>query len=205
MQYKKILSVGLSLIMALSAAGSGAATGASTAAGEAAEEAAQPAAAQETQDAAAAGEAAPEETAQEAAGTDAAAQAAAGAEEIPQSDVSVKWDDSLLYPGTSLGNPMTLTTYEVKGYEDVPFIKASDYLKFLFEGKEKVSMENGVMIVSINGTTATIDPAADTIEMENPNKLRDFDVISGAVVVRPEYNVIPPSVKTRSTETETSA
>ena len=204
MQYKKILSVGLSLIMALSAAGCGAATGASTAAGEAAEEAAQPAAAQETQDAAAAGEAAPEETAQEAAGTDAAAQAAAGSEEIPQSDVSVKWDDSLLYPGTSLGNPVTLTTYEVKGYEDVPFIKASDYLKFLFEGKEKVSMENGVMIVSINGTTATIDPAADTIEMENPNKLRDFDVISGAVVVRPEYNVITPSVKTRSTETETS-
>ena len=61
MQYKKILSVGLSLIMALSAAGCGAATGASTAAGEAAEEAAQPAAAQETQDAAAAGEAAPAE------------------------------------------------------------------------------------------------------------------------------------------------
>lgn len=204
MQYKRILSIGLSLIMALSAAGCGAATGASTAGGGTAGESAEPAVAEETAGAAAAGEAAPEEAMQEAAGADAAAGGAEGAGEIAQSDISVKWDDSLLYPGTSLGNRMTIKTYEIKGYEDVPFIRASDYLKFLFEGKERVSMENGVMKVSINDTTAVIDPAADTIAIDNPNRLRDFDVISGAIVDRSEYNVITPSVKNPSTETETS-
>ena len=153
MKKKRLLCLGLSMIMILSATACGGATGASSAANadapaaeDAAGEAAVPAESGEP-DAEAVGAAEQ---------TDASAVENAG-EEIPESDISVKWDDSRIFPGTSLGNFSTVTTYEVKGYEDVPFIKASDYLDVILEGKEKISIQDGVMTIAVNETTGTID------------------------------------------------
>ena len=201
MKKEKILCLGLSLIMVLSATACGGATGASSAANadvpaaeEAAGEAAAPAESGEP-DAEAAGGAEQ---------ADASTAANAG-EEIPESDISVKWDDSRIFRGTSLGNYKTVTTYEVKGYEDVPFIKASDYLDVIFEGKEKTSIQDGVMTITVNETTGTIDAAADTITMENPGRFRSLGVVSGGIMDSPEYNTITPSVKNQSTETAGSS
>ena len=181
------------MIMILSATACGGATGASSAANadapaaeDAAGEAAVPAESGE-----------PDAEAVAAEQTDASAVENAG-EEIPESDISVKWDDSRIFLGTSLGNFSTVTTYEVKGYEDVPFIKASDYLDVILEGKEKISIQDGVMTIAVNETTGTIDAAADTITIENPGKFRALGVVSGGIIDRPEYNTITPSVKNQS-------
>ena len=206
MQYKRILSIGLSLVLAISSAACGAATGASTSGEQPAEETAGAAEGEETADAAGGeAEAAPaagaEDAAPAAGSEEAAPAAAAQSAEIPASDISVKWDDSRVYGGTSLGSYDVITTYEVKGYEDVPFIKASDYLRNLCEGKEKVTMQDGVMKLDYNNTVATIDPAADTIVMENPCQLRANAVVKGAIVDPMEYSTVIPSVKNQSSET----
>ena len=163
--------------MVLSAAGCGAATGASTAGDQPAAEA-------------------------EAGASEADAAAAAETEEIAPEDISIIWDDSRVYGSLTLGKYDVITTYGVKGYEDVPFIKASDYLEILEEGKEKIVLENGVMRVFLNGTEAVIDPAADTIMFENPNKFRSSGDVDGAIVIKQEFNVITPSVKNPSKQTE---
>ena len=208
MKLKKLISIGLSLVMIASAAGCGGATGAATSGGDATveaaaedgvDEAAEPAGAEGAADAAA--DAGAEAGADEAAEPAAEAGAAAG-EEIAEADISVKWDDSHIYFGSSLGKYMTVKTYEVKGYEDVPFMKASDYLKLIFEGKERVSMENGVLKFVVNGSTSTIDPAADTITFEDAAILRGDSVVSGAVVEMNEFDLVTPSVKNQSTETD---
>ena len=114
MKKKRLLCLGLSMIMILSATACGGATGASSAANadapaaeDAAGEAAVPAESGEP-DAEAVGAAEQ---------TDASAVENAG-EEIPESDISVKWDDSRIFLGTSLGNFSTVTTYEVKGLKE---------------------------------------------------------------------------------------
>ena len=230
MKSKKLICIALSLAMIASAAGCGGSTGAATAGGDAtaeaaaeagaaeagADEAAEPAAdagaADGAEAEAGAAEAGADEAAEPAAdagaadGAEADAGAADGAaaagEEIAEADISVKWDDSHIYTSSSLGNYSTVRTYEVKGYEDVPFMRASDYLRLTFEGKERVSMENGVMTLAINGTTATIDPATDTMRIEDAAVLRGDSVVSGAVVDLGEYDIVTPSVKNQSTETE---
>ena len=205
MQYKRILSIGLSLVLAISSAACGAATEASTSGEQPAEETAAAAEGEETADAAGAEDAAPaagaEDAAPAAGSEEAAPAAAADSSEIPASDISVKWDDSRIYGGTSLGKYDVITTYEVKGYEDVPFIKASDYLRNLCEGKSRVTMQDGVMKLDYNNTVATIDSAADTIVMENPCQLRANAVVKGAIVDPMEYSTVIPSVKNQSSET----
>ena len=111
MKKKRLLCLGLSMIMILSATACGGATGASTAA-----DADAPAA----EEAAGAAEAPAESGEPDAGAAGGAGQADASAaesdgEEIPESDISVKWDDSRIFLGTSLGNFSTVTTYEVKG------------------------------------------------------------------------------------------
>ena len=214
MQYKRILRIGLSFVLALSTAACGGATGASTSGEQPAEETAAEAEGEETAaeaegeetvDAAGAEDAAPEagaEDAEPAAGSeDAAPAAAAGSAEIPASDISVKWDDSRIYMGSTLGLFNEITTYEVKGYEDVPFIKATEYLKVIYDGSERTVMQDGVMKIDVNGTSAVIDPAADTIVMDNPGLLRGFSVVSGPVVDEEEFSVVMRSVKNQSSET----
>ena len=183
MQYKRILSIGLSLVLAISSAACGAATGASSSGEQPAGETTGALEGEETTDAAGEAEAAPEAGAEDAApaagSEDKAPAAAEDSAEIPASDISVKWDDSRIYGGTSLGKYDVITTYEVKGYEDVPFIKASDYLRNLCEGKSRVTMQDGVMKLDYNNTVATIDSAADAIVMENPLQLRGIGVVTG--------------------------
>ena len=89
----------------------------------------------------------------------------------------------------------------MKGYEDVPFLKVSDYLHATFDGKERVVMQDGVMKIDVNGASAVIDSAADTLLMENPAGLRGFGVVNGPVVDPTEFSVVMPSVKNQSTET----
>ncbi len=205
MKRRQLLSIGLALVMTLSLAACGGATGASTSGSEPAAAATEAEAAPEET---AEGEAAPEESADAKAapaesteGEADSAPAQSAGEEIAAGDISVKWDDSHVYTGTSLGNYSTITTYEVKRYEDVPFIKASDYLHAIYEGKEKTEMQGDVMTINVNGTTGTIDAAADTITMEDPGKFRDIGLISGGVISKSEFNTITPSIKNPSTET----
>lgn len=121
------------------------------------------------------------------------------AEEILPGDISVTWDNSRVYTDLTVGRYKTITTYGVKGYEDVPFISAHDYLDILCEGKEKISTEDGVMKIFFNGTEAVIDTEADTIRFENPSRFRSEGDVEGGIVDWQEFNVITPSAKHRST------
>ena len=47
-------------------------------------------------------------------------------EEIAFDDVSVTWEDSRVYKDLTLGRYRTIPTYGVKGYDDVPFIRLTD-------------------------------------------------------------------------------
>ena len=148
--------------------------------------------------------AAADAAADDAAATEKAADTAvssAASEEIPAEDISVTWEDSRVYPHMTMGRYNTITTYGVKGYEDVPFIAVDDYLNVLLEDKEKISMENGKMTVLSYGSAAVIDPAADTITFEDPAKFRYSGLIEGSTLTEPEYNVVTPSTKNKSTET----
>ena len=205
MRFKKLICIGLSIALLASAAGCGG-SGApvseapSTEGQTAVEAAADPAGG-------AAGDKADKALSTES-GTAAAAEtastiaAAVEEKEISPEDISVTWEDSHVYGELTLGAYDTIVTYGVKGYEDVPFIKASDYLNILFEGKEKIFLENGVMTIRVNGTDAVIDPGADTIVFDNPARLRSSGLIDGAIIDNREYNVITGSAKNKSTQTE---
>ena len=165
MRFKKLICLGLSIAMLVSAAGCGnSGSPASEAPAFDAQTSSEAEADSAKDTAGAVGE-------EESSGQDSAAEAgtasteAASAEEkeISPEDISVTWEDSHVYSKLTLGSYDTIVTYGVKGYEDVPFIKASDYLEILFEGMPMTSLENGIMTVTVNGAEAVIDPAADTI------------------------------------------
>ena len=199
MQMKKVISLGLTLVMLTTGVGCGA-TGASTAApaGGASSETAEAAPAE------AGGETAAETA--DGAGAEAAdgAEAAAGAagEEIAASDISVKWEDSHIYNKLTLGYYKPITTYEVKGYEDVPFLKVSEYLDYITEGRAKCSMDNGVMTITHNKTNVVVDSLADTVQFENPARFRSNSIVDGSIVEEAEFNVIRWSTKNQSTQTD---
>ena len=184
MNLKKVISLGLTLVMLSTCAGcGGAAASSSLPAGGTTKEAVQEAEA-------AAGEAAEEAQADAASETEAEAAGAAAGAEIAASDISVKWEDSRVYSGTGLGNYIPIVTYEVKGYEDVPFIKASDYLNIITKGRARCSVDGGVMTVLHNGTKSVIDPDADTIMFEDPAGFRAPGDVKGAIVEQDEFDVI---------------
>ncbi len=122
--------------------------------------------------------------------------------DVPSSDISLLWEDSCVFPTTSLGQYYVMPTYEVKGYQDVPFVKASDYLDIIFAKTAHTSFEDGILIVSKNGTEATIDPSTDTIYFENPSLFRSSGMIDGAIMDTMEMNVVTASVKNTSTQTD---
>lgn len=121
-------------------------------------------------------------------------------EEFRPEDVSVTWEDSRVFMDLTLGKYQTIRTYGVKGYEDVPFISAADYLALLYEGRERISMENGRMKIGVNGAEAVIDPYADTIRFENPARFRSAGEIDGCIVEAMEFNVITASAKHSSVQ-----
>ena len=125
--------------------------------------------------------------------------------EFSSDDISVKWKESHFYFETSLGRYKILPTYAVRGYEDVPFIRVSDYLDAVFEGKAEVFSADGLMKVSMNGTEAVIDPEKDTIYFENPSRFRSEGEIDGAILADEEVNVVTKSVKNKSTQTSAKA
>ena len=127
---------------------------------------------------------------------------AAPAEEIPAEDISVTWEKSRVYMELTLGRYSEIATYGVKGYEDVPFLKVSDYMELLFEGRQRVAWEDGVLTVLVNGTKAEVDPAADTLFVEDPARFSSNGKIPGAVIEDDEFNVITASSKHESTRTE---
>ena len=205
MHLKRVISIGLSLIISATAVmGCGGATGAATASEPPAAEA-QAEASEETAEAAEGAEENSEAAGEQAEAPEGAAaetvDVAAG-EEISPEDISVTWDDSHMYGELTLGKYDTVTTYGVKGYEDVPFMRVSDFMNFLCEGKQKVAVDGEVMKVSVNGAEATIDPAADTITIDNPARFRSFDFVDGAIVEKMEFSVVTPSAKNKSAQTD---
>ena len=201
MKLRKTICLLLTLAMVASATACGGAGAEAPAGGSTTEEVKADSASPET-------DTAPAPDAAEAAGTAAAAAAAgstakeSAAEEIPAEDVSVTWEDSRVYTELTLGKYDTIPTFGVKGYEDVPFIRASDYLALLFEGRQNITRQDGVLTVSVNDTEAVIDPAADTIRFENPSRLRSAGPIDGAIVEDSEYNVVTRSAKNESVQTD---
>lgn len=127
--------------------------------------------------------------------------AEAGREEISAGDISVLWEDSRVFSGTSLGKYVVMPTYAVKGYEDVPFIRASDYLNVLCDGRQRTQVKDGIMKIDLNGTEAVIDSKEDTVYFENPAKFRLAGDVDGGIVEKQEFNVITPSVKNKSVQT----
>ena len=203
MHSKRIICMGLSLIMTATAVmGCGGATGASSASEPPAAEAQAEAAEENAEAAEENAEAAEADGAQAEAAEPAAAADVAAGEEIAPEDITVTWDDSHVYGSLTLGKYDTITTFGVKGYEDVPFIRVSDYMNFLYEGKQKSAVENGVMRISVNGTDAVIDPAADTITFDNPARFRCVGAIDGAVVEEGDHNVVTHSIKNASSQTD---
>ena len=127
---------------------------------------------------------------------------AAGNEEIAPEDISVTWEDSRVYTELTLGYYETMTTYGVKGYEDVPFVSVHEYLDILCKGRERIRMEDGVMTVIVNGAEAVIDPEADSIRIDNPARFCSYGNVDGAIIEDDEYNVITWSVKNESVQQE---
>ena len=204
MRFKKLICLGLSIAMLVSAEGCGnSGSPASEAPAFDAQTSSEAEADSAKDTAGAVGE-------EESSGQDSAAEAgtasteAASAEEkeISPEDISVTWEDSHVYSKLTLGSYDTIVTYGVKGYEDVPFIKASDYLEILFEGMPMTSLENGIMTVTVNGAEAVIDPAADTIRFDNTSRFRSSGEIDGAILDKSEYNVVTYSAKNKSVQTD---
>ncbi len=186
MKLKKLASIGLAAVMiaslaACGGAGSGETAGSTEAAGK---------------EAAVSTEAAADST-ETAADADVAAQ-----EDIKPEDISVLYDDSHIYGKMTLGNYDSITTYTVKGYEDVPFLMASDYINFLYEGKEKIDIEDGKMRITVNGVDAYIDPVEDTIHFDDLGKFTNDSNVPGGVLYPQEFNVVTPSTKNKSTATK---
>lgn len=127
--------------------------------------------------------------------------------DISPEDISVLWEDSRVYVGTSLAKYDTVATYAVKGFDDIPFMKVSDYLRFTFEDKASQTMDKGVMKISLNGTECLVDSEANTIHIENPAMFRSAAItdngIDGAVVDSSEIDIVTVSVKNKSTQTRT--
>ncbi len=143
-----------------------------------------------------------EEAKEETAKSEAAPEEKGGTEEdVPSGDISLLWEDSRVYTGTSLGQYYIMPTYSVKGYEDVPFVKASDYVNIAFEKKAYLSFEDGVLYITRNDTKASIDPASDTVYFENPSRFRSDSLVDGAILEVEEMNVVTTSLKNKSTQT----
>ena len=204
MRFKKLICLGLSIAMLVSAAGCG--NSGSPAAEAPAFDAqtsseAEADSAKDTAGAVGEEESSGQDSAAEA-GTASTEAASAEEKEISPEDISVTWEDSHVYSKLTLGSYDTIVTYGVKGYEDVPFIKASDYLEILFEGMPMTSLENGIMTVTVNGAEAVIDPAADTIRFDNTSRFRSSGEIDGAILDKSEYNVVTYSAKNKSVQTD---
>ncbi|MDO5455458.1 MAG: S41 family peptidase [Eubacteriales bacterium] len=223
MRLKKLICIGLSLAVIASTAGCGggstgaASTEGSTAAeAEAATEQTPEGGAKEDAEAAEAEAEAEDagsdtegkdagtgaEAAADTAGAEAPAADAAAGEEVSPDEISVTWEDSHLYDEMTLGRYYTIPTYGVKGYEEVPFIKVSDYMDYLLGGIQRISTKDGVMTIAVNGTEASIDPAADTLHFENSSLFRRSGSNKVGVVEETEFNFISWSVKNQSTQTD---
>ncbi|WP_408071854.1 S41 family peptidase [Butyrivibrio sp. JL13D10] len=125
-------------------------------------------------------------------------------EDFSDGDIKLLWDDSRVYLTPKLGSNSVLPTYSVKGYEDVPFVKATNYLDIIFERSAYSTLEDGVLKVHRNGTEAVIDPEADTIYFENTSRFRSIGIIEGSLLDFEELNVVSASVKNSSSQTEST-
>lgn len=121
-------------------------------------------------------------------------------DEISLNDVSLLWEDSRVFLGTSLGSYYVMPTYSVKGYEDVPFVKAGDYANIFFENKAFPTYENGIMTIRKNDAEATIDTVKNTVYISNPARFRSVGICDGAIVETKEMNVVTASVKNASSQ-----
>ena len=126
--------------------------------------------------------------------------------DISPEDISVLWEDSRFYGGTGLNKFETVKTYAVKGFDDVPFMTVSDYMRCCFNNEPVVTVDKGICKISVNGTEAVIDPDTNTIKIDNPALFRSAALIEGGVeggiVGTEEANMITASVKNKSSQTK---
>lgn len=123
-------------------------------------------------------------------------------EEIAFDDVSVTWEDSRVYKDLTLGRYRTIPTYGVKGYDDVPFIRLTDYTGIIFADQEVITVGEEYTNIYINGTNIRVYPFEDTVWFENAAKVRFNGPIDGGVVENYEFDFITISTKNESVQTE---
>ena len=131
----------------------------------------------------------------------------AAGEEISAEDISVTWNDSRVYMEPDLETYTTITTYGVRGYEDVPFVSIPEYLNILLDGAGMITMDGSVMHIFLNGTEAVIDPEADTIRFENTARFRssveaEDNAVDGGIVEGWESEMITVSRINQSSQGE---
>ncbi len=116
--------------------------------------------------------------------------------------------ESMVYMGT-LDSTDTLTTWEVEGEEDVPYISLAEYMQLIYADdfipEISFSWDGNVFVMTHNGQDILVDLDAQSIKCSN---LLNFKApaapgaIPGGVVENGEFLSIRPSVKNVSSQTE---
>ncbi len=144
---------------------------------------------------------------------------AAAEETAPETDavsaVSEVQDERLLgskearvFSGT-LDSVYTLTTWDVKGQEDVPFVPLSEYMNVIFSDAYISSLEyaweGNVYSITQNGQSILVDLDAQTVSCSNWREFQGQNAagaIPAGIVEKQEFIALRPSVKNESTQTE---
>ena len=133
---------------------------------------------------------------------------AAPAEETPAPGTLLGSKIAMVYDGT-LDSTDTLTTWEVAGQEDVPYIPLDEYLTFLHADAHQASpafaWEGNVYVISRNGQSIRVDLDAQTIRCEDwrtffgPNAA---GALPAGIVEKNEFIAMRASQKHESIQTQ---
>ncbi len=125
---------------------------------------------------------------------------AAFAENAPQVEL---FRESKVYNGR-LDRPLTLNTYHVEGFEDVPFVKIGDFAKMIYDDLVVMPTATGVTLTR-NDFTLTIDCTDQTAKCDNWEAFTSenvADLPSGSILSSQELLAIGPSVKHQSVSSQ---
>ncbi len=110
-----------------------------------------------------------------------------------------------VYIGT-LDNSSTLTTWEVEGQEDVPYIALDEYLNLVYSdmGALEYSWDGNVYEIGHNDETITVDLDTQEVYCDNWKAFAGAprpDMIQGSIFSVEDMIALQPSVKHESTST----
>ena len=113
-----------------------------------------------------------------------------------------------VFPGT-LDSSYSLTTWEVEGEQDVPYVPLREYMTVLYDdayqSSPAFSWEGNVYVISNNGERIYVDPEAQTIRCGNWRAFHGPNypgAVPAGIVEREEFIALRPSEKNQSSETE---